>query len=366
MKEAVKPVSEKPNTVHEFTVQFFADSVSIDGTVLPLGQVSTDVLNMKPETIQSLQNATRAFMDAVEKQLWSADAKKDAALAAAVQDKMNDAFDMMSALPLYRHLDLDKDFARNLLPLMLRREPDTFARMCNPNSMEAAFFKNMLRAYVLTGDEALSFRTYIAYMLDQFFEGLKKRNNEHYAIGVYRFFSEADTWMKLTAMTGLPNFMLSQTQETLIEYTTMPNPANAEEYMIAERMVFNTLGAFLHVDFFRGLMRGNAPRRCHNCDKFFLLTGGYDIRYCNNIAPGETERTCRRVGAHRKEARRIGETPIQAEYRKVYSRLKTRKVRGTITVEEWNRRVALAQDYKAQAERGKMSEFAFKRLCEKM
>ena len=46
--------------------------------------------------------------------------------------------------------------------------------------------------------------------------------------------------------------------------------------MIAERMVFDSLGAFLHVDFFRGLMHGNAPRRCHNCGRFFLLTGGYD------------------------------------------------------------------------------------------
>ena len=70
----------------------------------------------------------------------------------------------------------------------------------------------------------------------------------------------------------------------MIEYTTMPNTDNEKEYIIAERMVFDSIGAFLHVDFFRGLIHGNAPRRCHNCGRFFLLSDGYDTRYCYNIA----------------------------------------------------------------------------------
>ena len=59
----------------------------------------------------------------------------------------------------------------------------------------------------------------------------------------------------------------------------------------------------LEAEFFRGLAAGNAPRWCRNCGKYFLLTAGYNTCYCNNIAPGETERTCRKVGAHRKEAK---------------------------------------------------------------
>ena len=66
---------------------------------------------------------------------------------------------------------------------------------------------------------------------------------------------------------------------------------------------FLNLLDFLEVEFFRGRTAGNAPRRCHNCGKYFLLTAGYNTCYCNNIAPGETERTCRKVGAHRKEER---------------------------------------------------------------
>ena len=50
---------------------------------------------------------------------------------------------------------------------------------------------------------------------------------------------------------------------------------------------------------------------------YILLTEGYNTCYCNNIVPGETERPCRKVGAHRKEAKeRAGVTPAQKEYAK--------------------------------------------------
>ena len=366
MIEGVKPLSEKPNTIQEFTVQFFADSVSIDGTILPLGQVSADVLNLDEQTLRSLRELLNPFVSVVETRLWGPETEKDAALAAEVQGKMNGVLDVIFEMPLYRHLELDKEFAKNLLPLMCEQQPEGFRLLCNPQSMDAAVFSGFINKFIAVYDEALSFRTYIALMLDMCFERLKKRNGEHYAYGVYSFFKDAGMLTEVTALTGLPNFLLFQGQKTFIEYTTMPNPANEKEYIIAERMVFDSLGAFLHVDFFRGLMRGNAPRRCQNCGRFFLLTDGYDTRYCNNIAPGETKRTCRKVGAHRKEAQKAGGSLIQAEYKKVYNRLKTRRRRGKIDLREWNRQVALAQEYKDQAEKGQLSEFDLKRLYEQI
>ena len=54
---------------------------------------------------------------------------------------------------------------------------------------------------------------------------------------------------------------------------------------------FTYLHDFLRTEFYRGLAIGNAPRRCHNCGRYFLLTAGYST-CCGNIAPGEAERTC--------------------------------------------------------------------------
>lgn len=86
---------------------------------------------------------------------------------------------------------------------------------------------------------------------------------------------------------------------------------------------------------------GNIPRRCECCGYYFLAMGAYDTRYCMRVATGETVKTCRQVGAHRKEKQRNG---ICAErVPEGYNRLWGRKNRGIISADEWNRQVAAAQ-----------------------
>ena len=84
--------------------------------------------------------------------------------------------------------------------------------------------------------------------------------------------------------------------------------------------------------------------------------------YYNNIAPGETERTCRKVGAHRKEAwDRAGRTSAQIEYDRAYNRLKQRKNRQKISLDEWNKAVARAQELLEQSDRGELTDEELKR-----
>lgn len=150
-----------------------------------------------------------------------------------------------------------------------------------------------------------------------------------------------------------------------IKFVPMAHSTEHDRTILAERAEFSYLTHFLYTDFYRGLMAGNAPRRCHNCGRYFLLTVGYNTCYCNNLAPRETERTCRKVGAHKKEAQeRVTATPAQKEYAKAYNRLKARKQRGKISVDEWNAVVAKAQDLKAQTERGELSDKELRKQLE--
>ena len=75
----------------------------------------------------------------------------------------------------------------------------------------------------------------------------------------------------------------------------------------------------------------------------------------------ETTRTCRKVGAHRKEARgKANRTPAQKEYGRTYNRLKARKQRGKISKDEWNAAVAKAQELVARSERGELTDEVLK------
>ena len=136
---------------------------------------------------------------------------------------------------------------------------------------------------------------------------------------------------------------------------------DGDRIVLAERMVFDELSSFLYTDLYRGMAVGHIPRRCDNCGRYFLLSSGYDIRYCMNTAPGETSKTCRQVGAHRKEKEKIGADFARREYWKLYNRLKQRKNRGSISVDEWNRLIAQALDIKERALRGEMGEVELKK-----
>ena len=89
-----------------------------------------------------------------------------------------------------------------------------------------------------------------------------------------------------------------------------------------------------------------------------LFPGYESIRYSllHESRAGETVKTCRQVGAHRKEKQRNGTEFVRKEYQKVYNRLRRRKNREVISVDEWNRQVAVAQDLKAEAIGGKFSD----------
>lgn len=150
-----------------------------------------------------------------------------------------------------------------------------------------------------------------------------------------------------------------------VNFVPMLHPTDEGKIFIAEKATFNSLTDFLQTEFYRGLAIGNAPRRCHNCGQYFLLTSGYNICYCNNIAPSETKRTCRKVGARRKEAQgKATRSPIQKEYDRVYNRLKIRKQRGKISMDEWNAAVARAHAVLDLAECGELFDEKTRRRFE--
>ncbi len=70
-----------------------------------------------------------------------------------------------------------------------------------------------------------------------------------------------------------------------------------DDLIICEDIGFNNLGSFLYYDFFIGIKQNFVPNRCHNCGKFFLISGKWYYTYCNNSLKNEPDKTCRDVGS---------------------------------------------------------------------
>ena len=368
MMQGTKRLSEKGNSIQEFTVLFWEDHVLIDGKSIPLGQISTEVLNYPDEQLLALREKLNTLLQCIQTKLMNPDVQKTFSLVNETQEKLNSVLCDIFSLPLFSFLDMDREKAESMLITAFSQFPDEFQKMVTSGTAEQAIFMEYVFKLVSIPDELHSFKAYTSVLLDFYMERLKLRNPESYAVGVYDFFSNTELLNEIaSSLPPCPFQFYRQTCGVMLEFTTMPHPEQKERYILAERMVFHRLGEFLHTDFFRGLMHGHTPRRCHNCGSFFLLTEGYDTRNCNRIAPAEKTRTCREIGAHHKEkAKKESRTPAKQEYDRVYNRLKTRKNRGKISAGEWNELVAKAWELRRQNEAGELSDEEYRKNMKKL
>lgn len=343
------------NTFDKFSVLFWGGNVTIGGKTLPLGQTATDILNLDGQVLTEIKNRICAFQAEIRELLE----QKNNGAVFPVQEKLNAVWDVVFTLPLYRDLPMDEWTSRNLFPMLLsdnKKWNEAFTEGTEGNKMMQEFVSRL----EYFPESLRNFIGQVSGMLEFYFEQLTRRNSAAYAEAYAKYFRDMASAGPLFSG-GMP---FEQSFSVQVKFTPMRHPAKNGKNTLAEQAEFSALSHFLYTDFYRGLIIGNAPRRCHNCGRFFLLNRGYNTCYCNNIAPGETVKTCRKIGAHRKAQDLSGATPAQLEYRKVYNRLKTRKNRGKLDADEWNTAVARALDLKDRAERGEIDDAELKRLYE--
>ena len=345
------------NYFDRFSLLFGNGEVFVNGKSFPLGQCTTDILNLDDQVLNEIDRRINAFMPAALDMLQQ---KTDSA-ACSAQEKLNAVWGLIFTLPLYRELSMDLESTYQLLPLMFSDKAKR-DEVLDIHSEGHAMFEQFLNGLEYFPESLRNFRGQVVGILELYLEPLKRRSIDAYAAAYARYFTDMEAAGALFAAQEF-----EQSFPVQVKFIPMAHPSEKGKVVLAEKAEFSYLSHFLYTDFYRGLMAGNATRRCHNCGKYFLLTEGYNTCYCNNLAPDETERTCRKVGAHRKEAKgKASATPAQKEYAKAYNRLKARKNRGKISGDDWNAAVTKAQELKDQAEQGEISDEELRRRLKEL
>ena len=331
-----------------FSIFFPGDKLIAGRRTYPLGEIITELLNLRNEWFVELQKCADNFVPAAREML----ASKNERAAPDVQERLNAVWDLLLELPPYRDMDLDIRTAYHLFPLLVS-DSEKWQEITTAGTEGCKRTEWLLDTIGSLSQNLLAFMNQVDATPTLYFELLGKRNKDAYGFAFTRWYM--DTLKNAPIFSPDADWEVST--EVAIEFVPVNNLDETHRPVIAEKLQFNSLVSFLYADFYRGLIHGNCPRRCHNCGKYFLLTAGYNTCYCNNVAPGETLRTCRKVGAHNKaEKEKASETPAQQEYRKAYNRLKVRKNRKKISNDEWNEKVVQAQEWKDLAEQGKLSD----------
>ena len=344
-------------TYDQFTVFFYEGNVFLGGKKYSIGQCCVDMVNLDESVLNEISQRVDAFIPAALALLKE---KTDSA-AALAQEKLNAVWDIVFSLPVYRDLQMDEECNYHTFQRFMADE-EKWKQVQDPTSEGYAMYQGMMASLVCFVDDLRRFRQQIKGMAERYFEPLRRRNSDAYADAYSCFYADM-----ICVSAQLLGEDFDQSFPMQVDFVPMMYPNEEDRFFIAEKATFNSLTNFLRTEFYRGLARGNAPRCCQNCGRYFLLTKGYDTCYCNNIAPDETTRTCRKVGAHRKEMREKGNrTPARVEYDRTYNRLKVRKQRKKISSDEWNAAVAKAQELVAQSGRGELTDEELKQKLDEL
>lgn len=111
---------------------------------------------------------------------------------------------------------------------------------------------------------------------------------------------------------------------------------------LVERYTFSSLRDFLYVELGKAILRGNSPRQCRLCGRWFLHEQGDRAMYCERLAPGEENRTCREAGARAVFEKKIQEEDAWKLYKRAYKKYYARVMKGNMSREDFNAWVEFA------------------------
>ena len=130
-----------------------------------------------------------------------------------------------------------------------------------------------------------------------------------------------------------------------IQYEVLDLPG--QEPVLVEKISFSRLRDFVYVECMRGMQKGFMPKRCANCGRWFLQRPGATFAYCDGVAPGETERSCREIGAISNFREKVKNSEIWQLHQRAYKKYFARTRKGTMSRAEfeiWSREAEQLRD----------------------
>ena len=182
-----------------------------------------------------------------------------------------------------------------------------------------------------------------------------KQNGHDYSLAYEDYFYGG--YFEFNA-TKKSNTILPRSLSQFLDIKTLFATTKIPEYdkpRFSEIILFNSYLDLLQYDYFRALQNEYTVRVCRNCKLAFLNTTKHHTIYCDQIAPNETTKTCRQVGALNSEKEKIQNSPIHQLYLRCYKKISARYRRNTITQDEYNKLVTDANKLKDDALKGEIT-----------
>lgn len=132
-----------------------------------------------------------------------------------------------------------------------------------------------------------------------------------------------------------------------VQYAMLNAEDDSLSAELVEKMYFDRLLDFVYVELMKGIQKRFIPKRCPNCGHWFLQRPGMTFTYCERVAPGESEKTCRDIGAAQSFQSKLRENEVWRLYSRAYKKYFARVRKGTMSksaFEAWSREAERIRD----------------------
>ncbi len=124
--------------------------------------------------------------------------------------------------------------------------------------------------------------------------------------------------------------------------------------VLCEQYQFDTIGAFLYIELFKGLEMHYLPKKCGYCGKYFLLEAGIFSDYCTRPIANMEGKVCRDMGHRKKYADKLKNNPVWNVYNKAYKQHYARYLKKKMTQAEFQQWADYALELRSKAENGEI------------
>ena len=217
---------------------------------------------------------------------------------------------------------------------------------------------SILNLYLSVGEDGLPVQERYAWFLEQLFRDAapeKKKGQRKKPLAEQIYSQCLDAFVSGISLGQSSEVDAPQVN---VQYAILERQDGTHE--LVEKMYFDHLADFIYVEFMRGLQKGFVPKRCANCGRWFLQEPGMTYAYCDQIAPGETELTCRDIGSRVSFREKVKNNEIWQIHQRAYKKYFARTKKGTMTRKEFEIWEREAEKLREQAlkkyEKAKSSE----------
>lgn len=203
----------------------------------------------------------------------------------------------------------------------------------------------ILRTYLSAGEAAAPIRERYTWFLENLFGDAvpeKKKGQRKKTLAELIYSRGLDA---LVSGVSLGKDLEIDAPQVNVQYAVLEREDETHE--LVEKMYFDHLADFIYVEFMKGLQKGFVPKRCANCGHWFLQEPGLTYHYCAQVAPGETELTCRDIGSRASFRDKVKNNEVWQIHQRAYKKYFARTKKGTMSrteFEAWAREAEVLRD----------------------